>query len=278
MRPEQREGCDGGDDPALHETALVGGDVNVGDRAVVRIGDTVRRPTGPHTDAVDALLRHFETVGFDGAPRPLGRDARGRQMLSFVDGEPGLSPVPGGDDVVRELGQLLRRMHDAQEGFVAPADTLWHAFPLAPPGGDVICHHDLFPPNVIFREGHPTALIDWDLAAPSPRLYDVASAANFWAPLAHDERARQFGLPVDRKGMRLRLLCDGYGLRSSDRLELLDVVAHRNRMGYEIHRLYGGERRLPGWTEMWDAGSGDEILKRSAWFEAHRADLQRSLT
>jgi hypothetical protein len=28
---------------------------------------------------------------------------------------------------------------------------------------------------------------------------------------------------------------------------------------------------------MWDAGSGLEILKRSAWFEAHRAELQRSL-
>ena len=60
-------------------------------------------------------------------------------------------------------------------------------------------------------------------------------------------------------------------------MALLDVVEHRNRMGYEIHRVYGGERRLPGWREMWDAGSGDEILERSAWFEAHRADLQRSL-
>ncbi len=53
------EPLDGGD-PELHETALVGGDVNVGDQVVVRVGDTVRRPTGPHTDAVDALLRHFQ--------------------------------------------------------------------------------------------------------------------------------------------------------------------------------------------------------------------------
>ena len=48
-------------------------------------------------------------------------------------------------------------------------------------------------------------------------------------------------------------------------------------MGYEIHRRNGGELRLPGWKEMWDAGSGDVILERSAWFEAHRAELQRSL-
>jgi hypothetical protein len=28
---------------------------------------------------------------------------------------------------------------------------------------------------------------------------------------------------------------------------------------------------------MWDSGSGNVILERSAWFEANRADLQRSL-
>jgi hypothetical protein len=263
----------------LHETALAGGDVNVGDQVVVRVGDTVRRPVGPHSDAVDTLLRHFERVGFEGAPRALGRDDRGRQVLSFVEGDPALPPVPDGDAVLPELGRLLRRMHDAQDGFVPPAGAQWHVAPLGPePGeGDVICHNDIFPPNVIFRGGRPVALIDWDLALPAPRLYDVASAANFWAPLAHDERARAFGLPTERKGERLRLLCEGYGLDPVERVALLDVVAHRNRMGYEIHRLFGGERRLPGWRDMWDAGSGDEILKRSAWFEANRADLQRSL-
>jgi hypothetical protein len=262
----------------LEEVPLVGGDVNVGENVVVRVGDTVRRPVGPHTEAVDALLRHFEAVGFDGAPRALGRDERGRQVLSFVDGDPALPPIPAGDHVLSELGALLRRMHQAQAGFVVPPGAVWHSGPLAPPeGGELICHNDLFPPNVIFRDGSPVALIDWDLCVPAPRLYDIASAANFWAPLAHEKRARSFGLSNDRAGERLRLLCDAYGLDATERLELLDVVARRNRMGYAIHRLYGGERRLPGWREMWDAGSGDEILERSAWFEAHRAELQRSL-
>ena len=48
-------------------------------------------------------------------------------------------------------------------------------------------------------------------------------------------------------------------------------------MGYELHRRNGGELRLPGWKEMWDRGSGNVILERSAWFEANRAELQRSL-
>ena len=255
------------------EIPLVGGDVNVGENVVVRVGDTVRRRVGPHTRAVHALLRHFETVGFDGAPRVLGIDERGREILTYVDGEPALPPIPAGDDALVALAQLLRSMHDAQAGFVAPPDAAWHDGPLRPPAGAVICHNDLFPPNVVFRDGAPVALIDWDLCGPASPLYDVASAANFWVPLAHEERATEFGLTNERAGERLRLLCDVYGLGRGGRQRLLDVVAHRNAMGYEIHRLWGGVERRPGWREMWDRNSGETILRRNAWFEARRGDL-----
>lgn len=174
-----------------HEIPLGGGDVDVGEHVAVRVGDTVRRQVGPHTQAVHALLRHFERVGFDGAPRVPGFDERGR----------------------------------------------------------------------------------WDLCGPGSHLYDIASAANFWVPLAHEERAAELGLSNERAGERLRLLCDAYGLELGDREALLDVVAHRNEMGYEIHGLWGGVERRPGWREMWDRGSGETILRRNAWFEAHRGDL-----
>ena len=60
----------------MSEIPLAGGDVN----PVVRVGDTVRRPRGP--EAVRALLEWYERVGFDGAPRFLGFDDRGREVLS----------------------------------------------------------------------------------------------------------------------------------------------------------------------------------------------------
>jgi hypothetical protein len=83
----------------MNEEVLAGGDVNV----VVRVEDTVRRPTGRWSPAVHALLRHFESVGFDGAPRFLGIDDRGREILGYVEGVAALPPVPADDEAVVEL-------------------------------------------------------------------------------------------------------------------------------------------------------------------------------
>ena len=80
--------------------------------AVVRIGDTVRRQSRPGTKTVHALLRHFEQMGFAGAPRPLGFDQQGREILSFIPGDVAVwkrpAPLP---DYVRSAPGLrpLRR-------------------------------------------------------------------------------------------------------------------------------------------------------------------------
>jgi aminoglycoside phosphotransferase (APT) family kinase protein len=252
------------------EQVLHGGDLNV----VVRVGDTVRRPVGPWSPAVHALLEHFEQVGFDGAPRFLGIDEQGREILSYVDGEPGHAPVPADDGVVAALGRLLRRMHDAQEGFVPPADARWQRFPGETPDGELIVHDDLFWTNVVFRDGAPVALIDWDLARPATRLAEVARAASYWAPLITDDGARTWGLPTDRRGPRLRLLCDAYGLDDHERAGLIDEVARRRKLGYEAHRLWGGVERRPGWREMWDAGSAATFEANLRWLAEHREELE----
>jgi hypothetical protein len=60
------------------EERLEGG--NVG--GAVRVRDTVRRSAGPWTPAVHALLAHLADKGFTGAPRPLGFDEQGREVLT----------------------------------------------------------------------------------------------------------------------------------------------------------------------------------------------------
>ena len=71
------------------EIPLLGGNTST----VVRVGETVRRNAGPWTPAVHSLLRHLEYVGFTGAPRALGIDERGREVLSFLEGECGEYPL-----------------------------------------------------------------------------------------------------------------------------------------------------------------------------------------
>src|SRR3954452_17075317 len=85
---------------------------------VVRIGDAVHRPVRPWTPAVHAVLRHLELVGFPGAPRVVGFDEQGREVLTFLDGETvgERRPWPrwvDADATLGDVGAWLRRLHDA---------------------------------------------------------------------------------------------------------------------------------------------------------------------
>ncbi len=92
------------------EELLPGGNVAA---AVIRVGSTVRKPTGPATPAVEALLTHLADAGCDAAPRTLGRDSLDRHVLEYI-------PGPTADTVasltaaeLNRVGRLIRRLHDA---------------------------------------------------------------------------------------------------------------------------------------------------------------------
>jgi len=236
----------------MEETPLAGGDMNL----VVRIGDTVRRPREP--DGVRALLQWYERVGFDGAPRLLGDDEQGREILSFVEGEPGHAPVPHGDEVVEAIGRLLCRAHDAQAGFVPPPEPGWYR---SLEGGlEVIGHLDLFWTNVVFREGLPVALIDWELASPTTRTLEVALAATYWAGIRIDSQLDEWGISKERRGARLRILCDAYGLDAGQRGSLLPEL-----IDYRRDRIATGAFR--GTTPR------SVIVANLRWTEANAAEL-----
>lgn len=228
-------------------------------------GGVVRRPVGPWTPAVHALLRHFERVGFDGAPRALGVE-NDREVLSYIDGE----PTDDADDHVLPLvGALVRRMHDAQIGFEPPEDAAWQTMPGAVRGDDeVICHNDILRGNVLFRRGQPLALIDWELAAPGPRAVDLAAAASQWVPLRSDDDVGS-ALPKDRRRERLRMLLDGYGLDIEPRA-FLDIAVDVRRSWHEAYRVWGGIERRDRWSQAYDAGRCEYIAANLRWLLANQ--------
>jgi hypothetical protein len=51
------------------------------------VDGTVRRKAGPWSRSVHRLLAHLQDRGFDGAPRPLGVDDLGREIVSYLPGQ-----------------------------------------------------------------------------------------------------------------------------------------------------------------------------------------------
>ncbi len=192
---------------------------------VVRVGDTVRRVPAPASRAIHALLRHLELVGFTGAPRCLGLDDRGREILTFIPGDVAVrldgQPLPDyvrSDGALRQLGRLTREFHDATVGFEPPPGAEWSYLEGAPCDGEIICHNDLGPWNTVFRGGEPVAFIDWDGAAPAPRIWDVAYAVYRFVPFVPDEICSSilgWNEPPDRL-RRTQIFCDAYGIEVDD--------------------------------------------------------------
>ncbi|MBD7950061.1 phosphotransferase enzyme family protein [Oerskovia rustica] len=215
--------------PDQAEELLAGGNSTT----VVRRGETVRRTAGPWTPTVQALLRHLLAQGVTEVPEPLGTDDQGREVLSFLTGDVAHYPLPEwvwDESVLRDAGALLRRVHDASVGFLAaggaPAPSVWQTAPHEP--AEVVCHNDVAPYNLVFRDGVVVGLIDFDTASPGPRIWDLTYLGYRLAPLVADAAEGEGGDAVGRLDplARLDTLVCAYGMPYSRR-EVLTVVVAR---------------------------------------------------
>jgi Ser/Thr protein kinase RdoA (MazF antagonist) len=146
-------------------------------RGVCRVGDTVRRPRSARSAFVRRLLEHLAARRFAGAPRFLGTDAAGRDVLSFV---PGVVPADLGAFSQPQLAaaaRLLRALHEA----TLDCDLT--------DGHEVVCHGDASPCNCVLVDGLPAAFIDFDAAHPGARADDLGYAAWHWLDIGNDEIA-----------------------------------------------------------------------------------------
>lgn len=181
----------------------------------VRIGKRVHRPVGPGTDAVVDLLGHLEVKGFAGAPRVQGFDARGRLMLTWIEGDT-LEEDAIGAAGLHQVGRLVRDYHEAVADFQPR-----HAFEEGPRERTselVACHGDLAPRNTIFQVGRPVAFVDWDGAFLADPLWDLAHAVWQFVPLRPPGDDSPYDLQQQRS--RARALVDGYKATTYQRAQL----------------------------------------------------------
>ena len=231
---------------------------------VVRAGNTVRRAPPEDPEFVRALLGLFERRGWAGAPRFLGTDERGREVLSFIDGhvawEPVQPPSITSDASLARLAGLVREFHDLTAGTLLAA------------GEEVVCHNDLSPKNTVYRDSGtgltPVAFIDWDIAAPGKRIHDVAHVC--WQYLDLGPCVAELA----DAGRRMRLICDAYGM--SDRSGLLEAILwwqDRCWRGIEAKAAAGD----PAMTRLRDGGAARAVRSAFNWVTSHRAELAARL-
>jgi hypothetical protein len=261
----------------VDEQQLAGGIANAG--RVVRVGPHVLRPSSPHTGSIHAFLLAVRHAGFEGSSLPVGIDEDGRERLVFIDGEVPVAPYPDwsqSDTALVSIARLLRGLHDAASGFDAQHLT-WDDSLADPAGGTLVCHNDVCPENVVFRDGIAVALLDFEFAAPGRAVYDVAQLARLCVPIDDEfDQARLGWRPADRPA-RLRLVADAYGLDRGARTELLTA------MNDAIARVEGAVRRRvdagdPNYVEMWNRTDGNERYdRRRRWWTGHHEQFVAAL-
>jgi hypothetical protein len=257
-------------DDADEEEVLKGGLVTF----PVRIEGNVHREAGPWTPAVHALLRHLEHAGFDGAPRVVGFDDTGREVLTYIEGDAGSLHFPPAllhERGLTALGRFIRSFHDAVATFVPTSDAVYRVGARPLEASEIVCHGDLGYWNTVWRGDDVVGLIDWDTSEPAVPLRDVAVAAMTTVPMHGDEWAIRVGFtsPLDRRG-RLAALCAGYG--DVTPAEVVQAAADSMTLETERLQVFGAEGREP-WAMLLEGGQLRMFETVAAWIAANRGSL-----
>jgi hypothetical protein len=188
---------------------------------VVRRDAAVHKRSAPWSTSVDAMLEHLVARGFAHAPRPLGRDDAGRQVLSRIEGT-----VPGGPDLgsawtaeslaepaLIAAARPLRELHEALVGF-DPPDPVWmYHGRCRISAGQIVGHGDIGPWNTVYRDGAPVAFIDFDSAGPTHPVIEAAQAAWAFVPIVSDTTTSQrFDLDHLNPINRALVFAQAYGI------------------------------------------------------------------
>lgn len=247
--------------------------------AVFRDGNTVVRPSGPHDHATLTLLGALAAEGFP-APVPVGPAAGGGQVFGWIEGDVGVPPFPAWvmtDDALVSAARLLRSFHDVAARLELPSGLRWSEEMADPQGGPIICHNDVCPENVVYRDGRAVALLDFDFAAPGRALWDLAQMARMWAPL------RPPGMVVS--GMeqldpltRLRLLARAYGVERADHATFVELIIESRRISDQFVRRRLAARE-PAFLEAWEPLGGEEALDNiHTWLTGKRDAMLAALS
>ncbi|MGD7043124.1 phosphotransferase [Jeotgalibacillus proteolyticus] len=253
------------------EELLSGGNVS----NVYRLGGTVRRDIKENSEEVHKVLTHLENKGFSYSPKFLGIDDRNREILSFIEGEAGNYPLEKymwSDDVLKRIAKMLRDYHDAVSDF--PVDETQQPIDNTPQPFEVLCHNDFAIYNIIFNHEQPVGIIDFDLAAPGPRLWDIAYTLYTCVPLSrlhHSEKGEAVYYEQEKDAarvkQRVKLFFDSYGMDGMEEGFLEMVLLRVEGVCKTMQRK--AKEGDPAFQKMIDEGHYEHYQKDLAFIRKH---------
>lgn len=252
----------------LHDGESGAGSVST----VTRQGDTIRRPSGPWTSAVHALLHHLATKGYGYSPRVLGADQH-FETLTYIEGEVGLRPWPRcllNDSGIEAIGIAIREYHQAVSDFVPPPGSVWRCPEPQWAPGMILRHGDLGSWNMVWRDGQLVGIIDWDMAEPGFKIDDIAQIAWHCVPLARPQVCHCCGIaPGASQTRRFSMLCEICGVSSGDVIRALRSL----QMTEAERTLRLGRIGVEPWSTFHTRGDVLTIDSDNRWLSEYSKDL-----
>lgn len=197
--------------------------------AIYKNANAVHRPWNLWSPTVHTFLKHLGNQGITFCPEFLGRDPKGNEILSYIDGDVYNYPLHGAISdalVLQQAARMLRRIHDSSKSFLSvnnASELEWMLTPREP--AEVICHGDYAPYNIVLQGNTVAGIIDFDTIHPGPRIWDIAYAVYTWAPFKTGEYDKMGTL--EEQISRARMFCDAYGMAADQRRLLADTIIAR---------------------------------------------------
>ncbi|MFK8009894.1 MAG: phosphotransferase [Saprospiraceae bacterium] len=178
--------------------------------SVVKIGNHVHRSMSSNAPFIHELLQHLEKHNFSFSPKFIGIDKKGREILSFINGEVLVGEKFNDQQIIGAV-KILRQFHD-----IAAKSNLCK-------NQETICHHDFAPWNIIFENNFPVGIIDFDDSAPGARIDDLAYFIWTFLELGNDL------VDEETQIQKLVLICKKYELKNPK--NLVDaIIKQQNRI------------------------------------------------
>ncbi|MGC4042791.1 MAG: aminoglycoside phosphotransferase family protein [Armatimonas sp.] len=240
-------------------------------RPIFRRGNAIHRPAHYWTPAVHDLLNYLKSVDFPYSPRVLGFDSEGREMLAFLPGESGSAGWHKiiSDEGLEKYARLLRRYHDVVKNYRPGEDSQWAHGTGGVAAGELVCHGDFGPWNIVWQGSEPVGILDWDIATPALPERDILYALEYSAPFRDEETTlkwHHFPELPDRK-RRIEVFCQAYGVPVPENVTRRVAALQRQVAQTMVAMAARGVQPQKDWVAN---GALEDTEKQARWTESHQ--------